>query len=407
MLLNLSDLKPNPHRDFHVDPLDESIIEQLKNSINDDGFWGGVVCRQVKNGVGTYYEIAAGHHRIEAAKQAGIAKAEVFVGKFDDSSMIRVYARENATQRNNAGTAVAGSVASAIKFLAKGIMSGLSRDFPGKSIEHARGNVANGRGVGSDLIHQFLENVPGMNQNIIKQQLANLKASGDYARIMSEVQHEIEEQSRVAQEELDRQEKESAKRRAAQEEANRLRQANEMAKQAADKAKETKITFDFEGVAKHFKNSNQIDHFRALVTSESILPYLPVKKQAALAKHLVDNLAAVNKELAKAGKPALELSARYIKENVHSMVLNVQAKDRELSKKEQEELLAKDWSARAHSYQEEFSRHCRGMLKAAMMLSDHAKERPGGVTLHATGEFKSAVEKAERAVALLRKAKVL
>lgn len=407
MLLNLSDLKPNPHRDFHVDPLDESIIEQLKNSINDDGFWGGVVCRQVKNGVGTYYEIAAGHHRIEAAKQAGIAKAEVFVGKFDDSSMIRVYARENATQRNNAGTAVAGSVASAIKYLAKEIMSGTCREITTRSRETVNGQLASGRGIGEPLVSDFLKGVPGLNQNIVKQQLANLKASGDYARIMSEVQHEIEEEARLAQEALALQEKENAKRRAAQEEADRLRQANELAKQAADKAAETKITFDFEGVAKHFKNSNQIDHFRALVTSDSILPYLPVKKQAALAKHLVDNLAEVNRDLAKAGKPALELSARYIKENVHSMVLNVQVKDRELSKKEQEELLAKDWSARAHSYQEEFSRHCRGMLKAAMMLSDHAKERPGGVTLHATGEFKSAVEKAERAVALLRKAKVL
>jgi hypothetical protein len=38
--------------------------------------------------------------------------------------MIRVYARENATQRGNSSTAVAGTVASAVRFLAKGIMTG-------------------------------------------------------------------------------------------------------------------------------------------------------------------------------------------------------------------------------------------------------------------------------------------
>ena len=40
-----------------------------------------------------------------------------------DGGMIRVYARENATQRGNTGTAMAGTVASAIRFLAKAILT--------------------------------------------------------------------------------------------------------------------------------------------------------------------------------------------------------------------------------------------------------------------------------------------
>jgi hypothetical protein len=43
--------------------------------------------------------------------------ADVFVGDLDDVAMIRVYARENATQRGNSSSAVAGSVASAVRFL--------------------------------------------------------------------------------------------------------------------------------------------------------------------------------------------------------------------------------------------------------------------------------------------------
>jgi hypothetical protein len=69
-------------------------------------------------------QIGAGHHRIRAAIKAGTEYADLFAGEFDDSSMIRVYARENATQRGNSGTAFAGSVAAAIKFIAKAILTG-------------------------------------------------------------------------------------------------------------------------------------------------------------------------------------------------------------------------------------------------------------------------------------------
>jgi hypothetical protein len=45
-------------------------------------------------------QIGAGHHRVQAALEAGMIEADVFVGEdMDDGSMVRVYARENATQR--------------------------------------------------------------------------------------------------------------------------------------------------------------------------------------------------------------------------------------------------------------------------------------------------------------------
>jgi hypothetical protein len=42
-----------------------------------------------------------------------------------------------------------------------------------------------------------LDGVPGINENTVKQALANLKASGDYSWIFGEVQAEIEREDSV------------------------------------------------------------------------------------------------------------------------------------------------------------------------------------------------------------------
>jgi hypothetical protein len=48
-----------------------------------------------------------------------------------------------------------------------------------------------GEGVGPRLILRFLQHIPGVGEYVVNQQLANLKASGDYARILHEVEDEI------------------------------------------------------------------------------------------------------------------------------------------------------------------------------------------------------------------------
>jgi hypothetical protein len=58
-------------------------------------------------------------------REAGYTIADVAVSKdLDEGAMIRVYARENATQRGNTGTATAGMIASAVRFLGKAILTG-------------------------------------------------------------------------------------------------------------------------------------------------------------------------------------------------------------------------------------------------------------------------------------------
>jgi hypothetical protein len=123
-------------------------------------------------------------------------------------------------------------------------------------------------------------------------------------------------------------------------------------------------------------------------------PYLPVNRQAALAKKLVDGCDG-------------ELTSQHIRGNVMLMVMNVRGAERRLNADEKAALLRKDWDAKARSYQNDFARQARGMLAAAMALATHAGKRPSGVTLHVTSEFRHAVEKAEDALKLIRKARVI
>jgi len=66
MKIKLKDLLPNPFKK-HINGgrLNKERIDLLKESITKDGFWDNVMCRE-KDGK---YELAYGHHRIEAAKE--------------------------------------------------------------------------------------------------------------------------------------------------------------------------------------------------------------------------------------------------------------------------------------------------------------------------------------------------
>lgn len=442
-------------RDFTVDPIDEARVQELKESIKEDGFWGGIVCRQVDHGD---IEIGAGHHRVRAAIAAGIRTADIFVGngQMDDAAMVRVYARENATQRGNTGTAQAGSVASAVRFIAKGLLTGNVVGIPTtseKAIEILTGQIASDKGIGWSIVVSFLDGIPGINKSTADQALANLKASGDYARIIKEVQEQIERENREAIKALEQAEREqkrlqkereaaeerqrqaeaarkeaAAQAKAAREEADKKRtqealqraeleqkRAEEQAKLAAKRRKEADEemkkfdamrktrdtaakavkaseskpkTFDFEGVAKHLKNAHQIDVFRECVTGPGITPYLPVDRQAELAKHLVD----------LANKLEDELSGAFIKRNVVSSVLEFRSQQRFLNDQAKEELQRHDIILRCKQHQEEFSRNCRGMISTGEKLTKLLGEWPKGLTFPITGEFQTALKTAKKVI---------
>jgi hypothetical protein len=71
-----------------------------------------------------------------------------------------IYAQENATQRGDQGTAVAGTVASALKFKAKELLSNLSPNGD-RSSETALGTMINGRGLGEPVISKMIGHING------------------------------------------------------------------------------------------------------------------------------------------------------------------------------------------------------------------------------------------------------
>jgi hypothetical protein len=76
-----------------------------------------------------------------------------------------------------------GTVASALRYVAKDVMMGIDRVSASKSAGHLKARLVKG-GIGEPLITEFLSSVPSVNEFTVKQHIAILKASGDYALII-------------------------------------------------------------------------------------------------------------------------------------------------------------------------------------------------------------------------------
>ena len=92
-------IQANPYRMIEVYPWIEDKIEALMRSINDVGFWEGVIARptppSLRGKPGKGYQIAFGHHRVEAAKRVGLNRLDLIVRDLTDEQMIQFMGREN------------------------------------------------------------------------------------------------------------------------------------------------------------------------------------------------------------------------------------------------------------------------------------------------------------------------
>ena len=96
--VTIADIDANPFRQLGTYPYVTRKIDTLKRSINDVGLWEGVIGRKNGNRV----EIAFGHHRVEAARQALGDKASIplIIRKLDDKEMLQFLGRENMEDYN-------------------------------------------------------------------------------------------------------------------------------------------------------------------------------------------------------------------------------------------------------------------------------------------------------------------
>lgn len=95
MKIKVSDLEANPYRNIKKYPLDAGKIRDLKTSIQENGFWGGLLVRKHKGA----YQLAFGHHRLQAIMELGIKEVpECIVYDLSEDDMLhRMFAENHET----------------------------------------------------------------------------------------------------------------------------------------------------------------------------------------------------------------------------------------------------------------------------------------------------------------------
>jgi hypothetical protein len=154
------------------------------------------------------------------------------------------------------------------------------------------------------------------------------------------------------------------------------------ATKTAAKAQDAKFdqTFDYDGVSRWLKNDNQIRAFRKWATGKGIQPYLSVEGQALVAQALVEH----------AAKHDLEISAAYINQRATEMLLGTKAH----TPKAQPDLKVQSWEEKMAHWNDEFGRHCRGLLRAGTEIAALLKSKPKGATVRLSGSLKTNVREA-------------
>ena len=90
----INQLQDNPFQYLARPEMDEQAMEELVNSIKQNGFYGALLARR-KRGILEQYELAFGHRRKEAAHRAGLTTLPVKIIDLTEAQMARIMASEN------------------------------------------------------------------------------------------------------------------------------------------------------------------------------------------------------------------------------------------------------------------------------------------------------------------------
>jgi hypothetical protein len=304
MQIPLQDLHPNPYRDFDLHPIDPVQVEKLTASIDADGFWASVVARKVADG----YQIAFGHHRIEAARALGLETAPVEVRDLSDWQMVRMLASENAIQRGSTAAACLDAVAAISRVLAYNLLRWDEVSFvknftkPGIDYARCRGRLEAGSGIGWECVQTFAPK-DAFSEAQIHAALGTLKDSGRMAGLVAEASSRAEAELRAEQEEAERAvaaaEAREAKARGTAEKAAAAKQTKQAKQTATKRRKATEATGKATAAvqrkpiiydarcAQLFKLDSHAAEFRRIVTGETFQAYLPLDRQYEFARSVL------------------------------------------------------------------------------------------------------------------------
>jgi len=393
--VNLHDLKPNPTRDLKVDPIDKEHAKVIKKSIANYGFWPGVTAR--KNKETGELEILAGHTRVLAGIMSGIETADItIIPDCDDVMAFGIYATENQSQRGNQSTSLGGTIASAYKLVCLELL-GVGQPTP-------QNRQAFDQGVGWRQLEAFFEKHPvhGITTNIIQNQLAALKASGDAERIAKQAQKEIEAQNKELEQELAAEAAKAEKRgdtrsaNAAKKQIEIVHKKTEAMAKVVEKAKpsESGAPLIDRNVAKIIKSPSVCDTFWNLCKKDGG-EYLPLNKQVEFAKHLVKKA----EEVVHNG----EINSRFIHEHFTLELMGAKRAQRQITKQEQENIARQSWRERQKSYQTYAAAGARAFCDNVEKMVRLEKSRPNDERLLIIGNFKTAVDDLRRYLDVLKK----
>ncbi|MEN6407872.1 MAG: ParB N-terminal domain-containing protein [Thermoguttaceae bacterium] len=170
MKIQVSAIRPNPHRDFNHNPIRADQVAKLVESIGRTGFWDNVVVRPSPSEAGCY-ELAYGHNRIAAVEKVGIDTVDVPVRDLSDWDMYLCMVDENNTQQNVTTEIVMENIGVGAKLLETYIRQAetaeafekLTRSAPNESKPYSAANYATlrnsvlaGCGVGKELIQTYV-----------------------------------------------------------------------------------------------------------------------------------------------------------------------------------------------------------------------------------------------------------
>lgn len=136
----LRDLEANPYRHIEKYKIQKEKVDRLIASYDESGFWDGSIQARPHPTKTGKYQIAFGHHRLEAARRAKLPEIGVVVSKRDNATMIRMMASENAEEWSSSPLITQETIGAVIQAYADGE---IELD-PVKSGEGTRGGAQHG-----------------------------------------------------------------------------------------------------------------------------------------------------------------------------------------------------------------------------------------------------------------------
>lgn len=310
--IRLGDVKPNPFRDIQHYTLEESRVEALMESMNTTGFWNNIIGRVNAEGE---FEIAYGHHRLEAAIRF-YSEAYVHdfpVAEINDYQMIQMMASENSedwgntTAHNNLTVAQVRDLIDTFcdmnpswedTLKPKGD-SGITREklvewFGGENdgLAESNYNRAVVEGVGRNVIRHFLNWTDTKVRYALEQVglstkqriAAEEKAAAERKRVKAKAKELREAEAKLKQAETE------AEEALAREEEERIESELAKAKDDAHQAS-SKLAEKYDPEAGElFTKPIHAAAFRDMVTRNDISQRVPVSGQKALAEKVLASL---------------------------------------------------------------------------------------------------------------------